>query len=158
MKRIMSNAALMALLCMAVATMEAVPMLSAAERYSITDLGTLGGTYSTAMAINGSGQVVGYSNTSSGETHAFLWQSGLNSGKGSMIDLGTLGGSYSCPWAINGSGQIVGESTTPSGETRAFLWQLGLKPGKGYMIDLGTLAGFIHSYAYAINGSGQIVG
>jgi probable HAF family extracellular repeat protein len=37
------------------------------------DLGTLGGTYSIAYAINRSGQVVSSSTTASGEYHAVLW-------------------------------------------------------------------------------------
>jgi probable HAF family extracellular repeat protein len=44
----------------------------AAQVHSITDLGTLGGEASEASAINGSGQVVGWSMTASGATHGFL--------------------------------------------------------------------------------------
>src|SRR4051812_26533463 len=39
----------------------------------VQDLGTLGGTYSTAYGINDSGQVVGYSRTNDGYEHAFLY-------------------------------------------------------------------------------------
>ena len=160
MKRRKTRVVLMALFLMVAICMGIVPTLSAAERYSIIDLGTLGGASSTAVAINRNEQVVGYSDTPSGEIHAFLWQRDLKQGlkNSRMIDLGTLGGSYGYPWAINGRGQIVGESTIPSGETRAFLWQPGLKPGKGNLINLGTLDGFVHSYAYAINENGQLVG
>ena len=55
-------------------------------------LGTLGGTWSRAVAISGTGQVVGTSATaetdSSGDElfHAFLWD------QQTMLDLGTLGG------------------------------------------------------------------
>jgi probable HAF family extracellular repeat protein len=45
----------------------------ASEEHSITDLGTLGGSYSQAVAINDRGQVVGWSLTASGENHAVLW-------------------------------------------------------------------------------------
>jgi probable HAF family extracellular repeat protein len=70
----------------------------------MTDLGTLGGSYSVARGINPSGVVVGYSETTEGQQHAFLWS------KGVMTDLGTLDGSYSIAWGINPRGEIVGES------------------------------------------------
>ena len=56
---------------------------------AILDLGTLGGTYSAGIYINNSGQVTGQSDTSTGQTHVFLWSNGR------MTDLPTLGG----PWA-----------------------------------------------------------
>ena len=51
------------------------------------DLGTLGGNYSIAYAINDAGQIVGESALSDEdfEIHGFLWQNGV------MKDLGTLG-------------------------------------------------------------------
>ena len=70
----------------------------------MTDLGTLGGTNSYAIAINDRGQVVGYSGTDRGMTgHAFLYSDGA------MTDLGTLGGAVgSWASAINDRGQVVG--------------------------------------------------
>ena len=38
----------------------------------MTDLGTLGGSYSIAHGINDAGQVVGYSATATGDQHAFI--------------------------------------------------------------------------------------
>jgi len=120
---------------------------AASVQLSIIDLGTLGGTYSAAQAINNRGEIVGESSTASGELHAFLWQDGT------MIDLGTLGGTSSSARGINERGQVVGSSTTASGESRAFLWQ------DGTMFDLGTLGGpSIGSSANAINNRGQVVG
>src|SRR5262245_34043691 len=80
-------------------------MLADTIRYSILDLGTLGGDDgATARGINNSGQVVGGSySTSTGQGHAFLWQSGTG-----MQDLGTLGGMGSGASSINNSGQVVG--------------------------------------------------
>ena len=78
------------------------------QSYTVTDLGTLpGDSYSTATAINGSGQVVGYSYIDEGYQHAFLYENGQ------MVDLGTLPASHSYPYSraygINDSGQVVGD-------------------------------------------------
>lgn len=42
--------------------------------YTITDLGTLDGSFSSASAINELGQVVGESFTASGQLHASFWE------------------------------------------------------------------------------------
>lgn len=115
--------------------------------YSVTDLGTLGGSSSIAMAINNSGQVVGNAATDRGEAHGFLWQPGNG-----MIDLGTLGGKTSFATGINNSKQVAGYAETASGAMHAFLW----RPDP-VMIDLGTLGGD-SSQAYGINDSGHVVG
>lgn len=113
--------------------------------YWVTNLGTLGGLTSTATAVNTSGQVVGYSETAAGETHAFLFSGGA------MSDLGTLGGAYSIATGINASGQIVGYSQTASGEFRGFIYT------GGSMQPLPTLGG-TDSFAYAVNDSDVVVG
>jgi probable HAF family extracellular repeat protein len=117
---------------------------SAIGTYRATDLGSLGGNYSEAYAINPRGQIVGYSLTPSGETHAFLWQDGV------MRDLGTPGGRFSYAMGINAAGQVVGYGDSASATTHALLWE------DGKMEDLGTLGGA--SEARAINAAGQIVG
>ena len=113
--------------------------------YWVTNLGTLGGLNSTATAVNASGQVVGYSETAAGETHAFLFSGGA------MTDLGTLGGAYSIATGINAAGQVVGYSQTTAGEFRAFIYT------GGTMQSLPTLGG-TDAFAYAINDSGVVVG
>jgi probable HAF family extracellular repeat protein len=109
------------------------------------DLGTLGGAFSAATAINDLEQIAGVAATGAGDSHAFLWQDGV------MQDLGTLGGTSSTAADINELGQVVGRSTTGGGEEHAFLWQ------DGVMHDLGTLGGS-SSLAFGINELGQVVG
>jgi len=115
------------------------------------DLGTLGGSNSWAYGINTSGQVVGYSDTSSGEYHAFLYD---ESATLKLQDLGTLGGN-SAAWDVNDSSQVVGYSYTSAGAKHAFLKESG-QP----MIDLNTLipadSGWTIRDAKAINNEGQI--
>jgi probable HAF family extracellular repeat protein len=109
------------------------------------DLGTLGGRNSEASDINESGDIVGWSDTASGGTHAFVYRDGK------MLDLGTLGGANSYASAVNSAGDIVGSSGTPSGAVHAFLYK------NGVMLDLGTLGG-LNSEASDINDSGVVIG
>jgi len=122
-----------------------------AEMYTITDLGTLGGTTSSAYGINDSGQVVGSSSITGGTaTHAFLYDAG------GMTDLGTLGGTYTTAQGINDSGQVVGySSTTGNTAPHAFVYDGGI------MTDLDALlasADWTLIAAQAINNLGQIAG
>jgi probable HAF family extracellular repeat protein len=71
---------------------------ASANGYTFSDLGTLGGSMSSATAINNVGQIVGWSDPvdlpfPSISRHATLWNDGAH-----VTDLGTLGGdqSYAC--------------------------------------------------------------
>jgi probable HAF family extracellular repeat protein len=91
--------------------------------WTVTDLGTLGGSQSFGYAINADGQVTGYSTTTAGATHAFLYSNG------SMTDLNTLGGPRSKGVDINAAGQVTGFSNTtsgPTGPTHAFVYSNGV--------------------------------
>ena len=84
-----------------------------AQRYSIRDLGTLGGTFDQPLGINAAGQVVGNSNLTGDQFyHAVLFTAGP------PTDLGTFSGNLSTARAINDSGQIVGFAYTTGGVAR----------------------------------------
>ena len=53
---------------------------SRSREYALIDLGTLGGTNSRAYALNARGQVVGESETVTGQSRAFLWEAGRGMG------------------------------------------------------------------------------
>ena len=83
------------------------------------DLGTLGGSFSRALGLNDSGQVVGNSSPPTGRTHAFVYSGGQ------MYDLNGLipadsGWELVFANEINTSGQIVGTGII-NNQTRAFL-------------------------------------
>jgi probable HAF family extracellular repeat protein len=115
-----------------------------ADQYLITDLGTLGGARSDALAINELGQVAGSSERSDGSTHAFFFDQ-------SMHDLGTIGGVNSAATGFNQKGQVVGWSESAAGNTKGFIYSAGVRR------SLGTLGGS-NSAAYGINNFGDVVG
>jgi uncharacterized repeat protein (TIGR01451 family) len=124
-------------------------------RYSIRDLGTFGGTLTSALAttdaaIGGSSEdqawVAGYSRTTSNVDHAFVYH------QGELRDIGTLGGTTSVARSVNWDGHVVGESRNRSGVNRAFLY------ANGSMQDLGALYATGQSFARSINGYGEVVG
>jgi len=74
----------------------------------MTDLGTPSGQASAAIAVNARGQIVGWSETATGEQHATLWQDG------EVIDLGTLpGGSSAALWASTVADRLWALPTRP---------------------------------------------
>jgi probable HAF family extracellular repeat protein len=109
--------------------------------YERVDLGTLGGTTSSAQSISDAGQITGTSTTASGAQHVFVWTDGV------MQDLGP-----GWPWAINSQGVVTGNV-----EGRAVVWLP--KTGGGYNppSNLPALGGSPSS-GKAINDGGQIAG
>lgn len=137
--------------------------------YSITDLGTFGGTYSYGYGINEAGMVAGGAATAT-ETDGlaekgFLWDGSA------LTNVGTIGGS-SCPdcsseaGGPNSSGQSAVISETPKSAYKnedfcgfgthrqclAAVWKNGALTG------LPNLKGGRNGQAYWINKHGQIAG
>jgi len=126
------------------------------------DLGTLGGAYAQAYAINDAGVITGASDTQDmgpvKKTHAFIYRQ-LSTNNQRMHDLGVLGtGLFSSGMAINNYNHVAGYSTlsTKDGRVHAFL-----HIGKA-MIDLGSLGGYSadsdYSVALGVNNKDQVVG
>jgi len=109
----------------------------------IKKLGTLGGHFSSAMAVGPTGTIIGESSKPGMSVHAFLWRAG------EMRDMGTLGGYFSDAVAMNGKGWVVGQSGElygPCGGSQAapFEWRghghLRLMDGKGTACDARVAA------------------
>ena len=116
----------------------------------VTDLGSLpGSTGFEAVAINDSGQVVGWSIVGD-YSYATEWIDGV------PHSLGNLPGSPDCEaYGINDVGQVVGSCDVGS-FSHAVEWSSGKVT---YLGGLGGINGSIgDSVAYAINDAGQIVG
>jgi probable HAF family extracellular repeat protein len=87
----------------------AMPVQSSAQQqdanpppdYVVTDLGTLGGTFSIAIGLNRAAHVGADADLSNGNQHPFLW----TKDKG-MQDLGTLGGPNGGASGPNGSDEL----------------------------------------------------
>jgi probable HAF family extracellular repeat protein len=110
------------------------------EAGTMKDLGTLGGTTSSARAIDDDGVIFGLSAIASGESHVFRWE------KGAMKDLGLAPTGIG---AMSPTGRIVGALT--AGGSHAYVWEAGTTR------DLGTLGG-ANSSANAMNAAGQVAG
>ena len=111
------------------------------------DLGTLGGPYSAAYAVNAIGTVAGKADTDGNVTHAFTWND-----TGGMTDLGTLGGANSAAYAVSSAGAIAGVSETADNTRHAFLF------AEGRMHDLAPLPGTDSSAAYAVSADASVAG
>ena len=75
--------------------------LSAGTIYSVTDLGSLGGSSAIGFKINNSGTVAGWAQTAAGDQHAFV------AGSAGLQDLSPSFGSDTFASGINASGVIA---------------------------------------------------
>lgn len=102
----------------------------------------------TARAINGTGEVIGFGSTQGGTPAGFSWTEA-----GGMAVLNSLpgGDGSAAPRAVNDNGVIVGSSYNGEG-TRATLWTADQQ-----VHDLGWL-GCGYSEAVAVSDSGHVAG
>jgi probable HAF family extracellular repeat protein len=141
-----------------VATIVLFPAIGWSQEFTVTDLGTLGGTYSISTSVNNKGQVAGQSNTATqnqadGQGDPFLYSNGT------MIDLGNFGGSSGITGpnspsgnianAVNDDGVVAGVAFSADGNPHPFLWNGG---------PLQDLAPGQAGAAFGINASGVAVG
>jgi probable HAF family extracellular repeat protein len=146
------------------------------------ELGTFGGPYSTAAAINRCGHATGSAQAANGAAHAFLYDGTLRDlgpgggvaindcgsiagsgapvlGNGFVYD-GTLrpvgtfpGGTTSTPVDINASGLVTGTADRADGSFGAFLYD---SKARTPLQDLGSLGG--NTIPRAVNDAGTVVG
>jgi probable HAF family extracellular repeat protein len=121
------------------------------QTYQIVDLGTLGGTYSNPLSINNASQIVGISDTSSGERHAFVYQDGT------MRDINPDGSVYSTLNKINDHGQAVGRfENADQSLIHAFMYDATNRVFSDLHSRI-SLGGSLSS-AVGINSIGQVAG
>jgi probable HAF family extracellular repeat protein len=111
--------------------------------WTLTDLGTLGGTDSEASGLNNAGQVVGYAEGADGTPYPVIWSNGvpmlLSTRPGRAVALS--------------AGGIAAGNVTSATSTR--IDATLLSGGNAY--DLGTFGGSF-SIVAAVNDSGQVGG
>ena len=116
-----------------------------AQKFSVVNLGTLGGKSSKAYAINDRGYIVGEAMTRKGSTSAFIWHNGT------MRALNASGSKKSRAVSINIKNYIVGD-VLKNGVHRACVWNHQTK----YKLLSGISTK--RSFAAKINDNGMIAG
>jgi len=115
-------------------------------KYTIVEIGTLGGSDSNALGINENAQVVGSAFNAQGFRRAYLWENGT------MTDLGVIPGTTTSEaWGIKNLGVVVVNSST-SGFGKVFVWENGVKTE----IIIPTPSS--PKSLFDINDAGQVVG
>jgi probable HAF family extracellular repeat protein len=134
--------------------------------YDVTAIAALSGDdFSTAYAINASGQIIGTSDEVN--LSAFIPGSGSASGAVSAatglfisgstnsiipaLGANARGISFSTPVALNDSGEVVGESTDTTGN-QAIIYSGGV------LTNLGAIVGGAVNNASSVNATGEIIG
>lgn len=115
-----------------------------------------GAVFSTAVDINTTRQVVGFSDSGSGqqEVRAQLWNVGADGTTSPPVELNPIAGNtYSAAYSINDAGVAAGESSKGT-DTVAVIWAAGSQNPT----ELPLLSTTGPSAAYRINPGGRIVG
>lgn len=123
-----------------------------AQTGALQDIGTLGGRYATAKAINEQGTVVGNSNVIDGfnqTSHAFIYRSGVMTQMAGNLDFGDGSGATS----INNRGQTLGWFVNNASGAGL---QTFLHSASGGAVSLASL-GVAPNTEARINDYGQIV-
>ena len=147
----------------------AVPL--SAQQYSITNLGSLGGSfvYTYPSAINNSGQVAGtahqanYSLSTPFRTEANSPINPATDNLGFLTSVGATAGSAS---SINNSGQVAGAASVPIASSPGSFYSIAFRadPGNSTLVSLGartlppSYPGANSTNANGINSSGQVTG
>ncbi len=139
---------------------------ASAQTYSVTDLGTYpGANYTTALGINQSGQITGWSGSSTAEIGAIPGSAFLYS-DGKLVNIGAAFNKGSIGTGIVGNDRkgahpddegkrkvrVAGYGNDAQGVTHAFLYQ------DHFLRILGFLPGGTTSMAFALNDSGEVAG
>lgn len=111
----------------------------------MTNIGTLGGQYSSANDINDSGMIGGSATDASNHSYAYIHQNG------SMSSLGSIGSRNSGGSSINNSGVVVSTLSNRPGDG---LFREGVIFENGSVTSLGHSSSIDH--AGHINDNGQI--
>ena len=125
------------------------------------------GNIGYSLAINDSGYVTGFTNTTE-DTSDQLWRAFIGNSSEGLTDLGTLDGSIgsiSKGYDINNSGRVVGVSTLENGSYRAFRSVDGIDGSTNCSVtncldQLDTLNNNSGDYGFAsgVNDAGLVVG
>ena len=121
--------------------------------------GLQGMTFSSAMAINDAGLIVGTSNDVQGDIHGVFWTSSTATSPTRLEFPAHPGGEFGAAFGVNTTGDVVGETNNAVGGRDAIFW-LGTTgtPSAASPLPLPPIAGAQYTAAYDINDSKRIVG